>query len=360
MSSDSISPCSGCASRAAARSRIRRSFRSSRSCRGHERYRADVQSRSELIRARGRSARRCGRSARWMPWAASAYVRQFEFRRRRRRAARRDYDLIGSEIERTGLFALESCDYFNFLCIPPLVARPRTWGPPCLVAARATARSAVRMLIVDPPFAWHTADDALAGTARVGVSQRERAHVFSRACSRTTSCAATSNRSRPAAPSPACSRGAMRRIRCGASRAPKMPCCVPDTGRCAWWPRIAARGSLLRGVNTLQAVRSVEPHRHQAAHLAAGAAATADWQSLARAASGAVHRQLHRARYALGGRRRQPSAEVAQTVARTCARFSSSCTRTAPSARAAARSRISSCAIGASMLRTSGAANFNS
>jgi hypothetical protein len=47
-----------------------------------------------------------------------------------------DYDLIGSEVDRTGLFALDGADYFNFLCIPPLT-RDRDVGPGVtLVAAR--------------------------------------------------------------------------------------------------------------------------------------------------------------------------------------------------------------------------------
>ena len=45
-----------------------------------------------------------------------------------------DYDLIGSEIERTGLFALEGADYFNFLCIPPL-SREQDVGPSALLVA---------------------------------------------------------------------------------------------------------------------------------------------------------------------------------------------------------------------------------
>ncbi len=34
-----------------------------------------------------------------------------------------DYDVIGSALERTGLFALQAVEGFNFLCIPPLESR---------------------------------------------------------------------------------------------------------------------------------------------------------------------------------------------------------------------------------------------
>ncbi len=47
-----------------------------------------------------------------------------------------DYDLIGSEIEQTGIFALSRAPYFNFLCIPPL-SRDQDVGPvSLLVGAR--------------------------------------------------------------------------------------------------------------------------------------------------------------------------------------------------------------------------------
>ncbi len=65
-----------------------------------------------------------------------------------------DYDLIGSGRDRTGLFALGSADYFNFLCIPPL-SRDQDVGPSRAVGGRANiARSAARCLIVDPPSGW--------------------------------------------------------------------------------------------------------------------------------------------------------------------------------------------------------------
>ena len=88
-----------------------------------------------------------------------------------------DYDLIGSQIERTGLFALDSSDYFNLLCVPPL-SRERDVGPSTLLVAARYCKERGALLIVDPPYAWHTADDALRGSARLGFRQRECAHVF--------------------------------------------------------------------------------------------------------------------------------------------------------------------------------------
>jgi hypothetical protein len=73
-----------------------------------------------------------------------------------------DYDLIGSELDGTGIFALSSIDYFNFLCIPPL-SREHDVGPSVLHVAERYCAQRRALLIVDPPAHWHTADDALRG-----------------------------------------------------------------------------------------------------------------------------------------------------------------------------------------------------
>jgi len=72
-----------------------------------------------------------------------------------------DYDLIGSAVERTGLFALSLADEFNFLCIPP-ISRTQDVGPGTLLVAARFCRERRALLIVDPPEGWATADDALA------------------------------------------------------------------------------------------------------------------------------------------------------------------------------------------------------
>jgi hypothetical protein len=73
-----------------------------------------------------------------------------------------DYDLIGRESDRTGLFALNEADYFNFLCIPPL-ARDQDVGPMTLLVGARYCKERRALLIIDPPSHWHTADDALRG-----------------------------------------------------------------------------------------------------------------------------------------------------------------------------------------------------
>jgi hypothetical protein len=73
-----------------------------------------------------------------------------------------DYDLIGSSIDRTGIFALHHAEHFNFLCIPPL-SRDLDVGPSALLVAARYCKERRALLIVDPPAGWQTADDALSG-----------------------------------------------------------------------------------------------------------------------------------------------------------------------------------------------------
>jgi phage tail sheath protein FI len=73
-----------------------------------------------------------------------------------------DYDVIGSREARTGLFALSADDEVRFLCIPPL-ARDRDIGPSVLIVAERRCRELHAMLVIDPPMAWETCDEALRG-----------------------------------------------------------------------------------------------------------------------------------------------------------------------------------------------------
>lgn len=64
----------------------------------------------------------------------------------------------GSEASKTGLFALRKTDLFNLLSIPP---DTREGDTPVAVYSSALALCAQRraMLLVDPPAAWHSAND---------------------------------------------------------------------------------------------------------------------------------------------------------------------------------------------------------
>ena len=71
-----------------------------------------------------------------------------------------DYDVIGSAIERTGLFALQGASRFNMLCIPPLT-RDSDVGLSTLLVAAKFCRERQALLLVDPPSTWLSARTAL-------------------------------------------------------------------------------------------------------------------------------------------------------------------------------------------------------
>jgi phage tail sheath protein FI len=73
-----------------------------------------------------------------------------------------DYDIIGSAVEGTGIFALRAMPNFGLLCIPPL-ARDQDVGASTLLVAGRFCREHHAMLVVDPPASWTSADLALAG-----------------------------------------------------------------------------------------------------------------------------------------------------------------------------------------------------
>jgi hypothetical protein len=73
-----------------------------------------------------------------------------------------DYDVIGSPETDTGLFALAAAEDVRFICIPPL-ARDCDVGPGVLLVADRYCREHNALLIVDPPAAWQSCDDALQG-----------------------------------------------------------------------------------------------------------------------------------------------------------------------------------------------------
>lgn len=70
-----------------------------------------------------------------------------------------DYDIVGSNAELTGLFALERAARFDVLCIPP--APGADFGATSFVAAERYCRRRNALLIWDPPESWTHAGDAV-------------------------------------------------------------------------------------------------------------------------------------------------------------------------------------------------------
>jgi uncharacterized protein len=190
-----------------------------------------------------------------------------------------DYDLIGSEVDRTGIFALEHVDYFNFLCTPPL-SREQDVGPSLLLIGARYCKQRRALLIVDPPSAWHTAEDALQGMRgwsyasenslmyfpRVLAHDKLRGHFESFA-----PCGAVAGmlaRGDDAFPVWDCANAEEAVLRPGY----RPSCLVTEERR--------AKLSCM-GVNTIQAVRCASRFGVKPRTLAAGSAGSADWQSLA-------------------------------------------------------------------------------
>jgi len=70
-----------------------------------------------------------------------------------------DYDVIGSAVQGTGLFALRA-EAFDFLCVPPL-SREHDVGLGTLLVAARLCRECHALLIVDPPSGWTCPQEAI-------------------------------------------------------------------------------------------------------------------------------------------------------------------------------------------------------
>jgi uncharacterized protein len=79
-----------------------------------------------------------------------------------------DDDVLGSEANNTGMYALAKTDLFNLLCIPP---DTRTGDTSAGIYQKAMGYCAKRraMLIVDPPAAWGANKDVAAANAKAGL-----------------------------------------------------------------------------------------------------------------------------------------------------------------------------------------------
>ncbi len=242
-----------------------------------DRYVETALARSELLRFVGETpAERPDRTLEASSGSAAAYVNSNTDGDDG--APLSDYDLIGSEIDRTGLFALRDADYFNFLCIPPL-SREEDVGPSALLVAARYCRERRALLIVDPPAAWHTADEALRAMRdwefstedalmyfpRILAHDKLRGHFESCApCGAVAGMRARADESSPVWGSAKLEDAVLR-------PGYRPTCLVAEDCRA----RLA-----MRGVNTLQVGRSVGRIGAKPRTLARGAAGAADWQNL--------------------------------------------------------------------------------
>jgi hypothetical protein len=89
-----------------------------------------------------------------------------------------DYDIIGSNREGTGLFALDRVERIDFLCLPPPAGRDL--GTTSFVAAERYCERRRALLIWDPPWAWRSADAALLGMRGAGLTSPNTVTYFPR------------------------------------------------------------------------------------------------------------------------------------------------------------------------------------
>jgi len=90
-----------------------------------------------------------------------------------------DYDLVGSAERSTGIFALEGVEQFDLLYMPP-PGKEVDLGPTAILAAELYCRRRGAMLIVDPPSAWTSVDEAVSGIRRSGFASSNMVSYYPR------------------------------------------------------------------------------------------------------------------------------------------------------------------------------------
>jgi hypothetical protein len=89
-----------------------------------------------------------------------------------------DYDIIGSNAEGTGLFALDRCERVDFVCVPSPPGRDL--GSTSFLAATRYCERRRALLVWDPPWAWTSADSAVLALRASGQASRHAVTYFPR------------------------------------------------------------------------------------------------------------------------------------------------------------------------------------
>ncbi len=89
-----------------------------------------------------------------------------------------DYDIVGSNREGTGLFALDRVPRIDILCIPSPPGRDV--GTTTFVAAERYCEGRRALLVWDPPWAWRTPDAALLAARAAGLTSPNALTYFPR------------------------------------------------------------------------------------------------------------------------------------------------------------------------------------
>ena len=89
-----------------------------------------------------------------------------------------DYDIIGSNSEGTGLFALDRCERVDLVCVPSPPGRDL--GSTSFLAATRYCERRRALLIWDPPWSWSSPDAALLGLRSSAQASRHALTYFPR------------------------------------------------------------------------------------------------------------------------------------------------------------------------------------
>jgi uncharacterized protein len=186
-----------------------------------------------------------------------------------------DYDIIGSALRRTGLFALRGVEDVAFIYIPPL-ARTTDVGVSTLLAAERFCREQRAILIVDPTSGWDSPTSAIEGLKALGFYSDSATMFYPRII------CTDRLRARPEVfGSGGAAAGILSRTGDFAPNLPEPEMLLRAGARLHRELTSADRARLATyGINTLQTVRSTDRKRPALRTLACGASAHADWAYL--------------------------------------------------------------------------------
>lgn len=89
-----------------------------------------------------------------------------------------DYDIVGSNSEGTGLFALDRCEQIDLVCVPSPPGRDL--GITSFVAATRYCERRRALLVWDPPWSWSSAESAVLWLRSSGQESRHAVTYFPR------------------------------------------------------------------------------------------------------------------------------------------------------------------------------------
>jgi phage tail sheath protein FI len=89
-----------------------------------------------------------------------------------------DYDIVGSNSEGTGLFALDRCEHVDLICIPSPPGRDL--GSTSFLAAARYCERRRALLVWDPPWWWSTPDSAILALRSARYASRHAVTYFPR------------------------------------------------------------------------------------------------------------------------------------------------------------------------------------